>query len=82
VPCTLLLGPADHAVVLVPNYQSMESIPRSICQVTGVALQPENAWEFNLNDARVALHPNTRVVAVNFPNNPTGKVFPKGFSEN
>ncbi len=26
-----LLGPGDHAVVLVPNYQSMESVPRSIC---------------------------------------------------
>src|SRR5579872_5252213 len=33
-----LLEAGDHAVVLVPNYQSMESVPRSICSVTGIAL--------------------------------------------
>lgn len=30
-----LLDRGDHAVVLVPNYQSMESVPRSICEVSG-----------------------------------------------
>ncbi|MDQ6827152.1 MAG: aminotransferase class I/II-fold pyridoxal phosphate-dependent enzyme [Candidatus Eremiobacteraeota bacterium] len=69
-----LLGPNDHAVVLVPNYQSMESVPHSICQVTGVPLRADNAWELDLNDVRKALRSNTRVIAVNFPNNPTGKI--------
>lgn len=69
-----LLDSSDHAVVLVPNYQSMESVPSAICQVTGVALHSDNAWELDLDDVRAALRPNTRVVAVNFPNNPTGKV--------
>ncbi|MGZ3573947.1 MAG: aminotransferase class I/II-fold pyridoxal phosphate-dependent enzyme [Vulcanimicrobiaceae bacterium] len=69
-----LLGPGDHAVVLVPNYQSMESVPRAICEVTGVALQPENNWELDIAEIRGALRPSTRMVAVNFPNNPTGKV--------
>lgn len=69
-----LLDANDHAVVLVPNYQSMESVPSSICQVTGVALHPENAWELDLDELRAALRPNTRLVAVNFLNNPTGKI--------
>lgn len=69
-----LLTSADHAVVLVPNYQSMESIPRSICAVTGVALRAENNWALDIREVRAALRPNTRLVAVNFPNNPTGKI--------
>lgn len=70
----VLLGPDDHAVVTVPNYQSFEELPLQICAVSGVALRPEDDWELNLDAVRAALRPNTRVIAVNFPNNPTGKV--------
>ena len=69
-----ILSPGDHAVVLVPNYQSMESVPRSICEVSGVALDPDHAWDLDVQGVRDALRPNTRLVAVNFPNNPTGKL--------
>lgn len=67
-----LLGPGDHAVVLAPNYQSMEEVPRSLAEVTGVALRPENNWSLDLDEVRRALRPTTRMIAVNFPNNPTG----------
>ncbi len=69
-----LLTPADHAIVLVPNYQSMESVPRSICSVSGIALHEREDWRLDVAELRAALRPNTRLVAVNFPNNPTGKV--------
>ncbi len=69
-----LLERGDHAVVLVPNYQSMESVPRSICEVSGVRLQPENEWDLDVEQLRNALRRNTKLVAVNFPNNPTGKI--------
>jgi len=70
-----LLGPDHHAIVTVPNYQSMETVPVSICgSVSGVALQAENGWALDLDDVRTALRPNTRLIAVNFPNNPTGAV--------
>jgi len=69
-----LLLPGDHAVVLVPNYQSMETVPRSICDVTGVALREDDDWRFSVDDVRRALRPNTRLIALNFPNNPTGAV--------
>jgi len=71
-----ILDRASHAIVLVPNYQAMESIPLSLCEVSGVALDAENGWSFDLERVRAALRPNTRMVAVNFPNNPTGKVIP------
>ena len=69
-----LLEAGDHAIVLVPNYQSMESVPRSLCEVSGVALKAENGWNLDIAEVRAALRPTTRLLAVNFPNNPTGKI--------
>lgn len=69
-----LLTAQNHAVVLVPNYQSMESVPRSICEVSGIALHADRNWDLDLDEVRAALRPNTRMLAVNFPNNPTGKI--------
>ncbi len=70
-----LLGPDDHAIVTVPNYQSMETLPVSLCrQVSGVPLRAENNWALDIEDVKKALRPNTRLIAVNFPNNPTGTI--------
>jgi aspartate/methionine/tyrosine aminotransferase len=73
-----LLGPDDHAITVIPNYQSVESVPLSICETTGVALNPERGWELDLGQLRDALRPNTRVICINFPHNPTGKVIVRG----
>ncbi|MFD9123817.1 aminotransferase class I/II-fold pyridoxal phosphate-dependent enzyme [Kitasatospora sp. NPDC059571] len=70
----VLLGPGDHAVVVTPNYQAAETVPLALCEVTGVALDPERDWALDLDAVRAAIRPTTRVVSVNFPNNPTGKV--------
>ena len=69
-----LLGKDDHAIVTVPNYQSAESIPLSLCEVTGVALHADRDWALDLDEVRAALRSNTRLISVNFPNNPTGKI--------
>jgi aspartate/methionine/tyrosine aminotransferase len=73
-----LLGPDDHAITVIPNYQSVESVPLSICETTGVALNPEHGWELDLGQLRDALRRNTRVICINFPHNPTGKVIARG----
>lgn len=74
-----LLGPGDHAVVTVPNYQALESIPLATgADVTGVPLWSGSGsglrWVLDVDRVRAALRPQTRLVAVNFPNNPTGFV--------
>lgn len=69
-----LLERSDHAIVTVPNYQSMETVPLSICEVTGVALRPENDWDLDIAVLRAAIRPNTKLIAVNFPHNPSGAV--------
>ncbi|WP_415853322.1 aminotransferase class I/II-fold pyridoxal phosphate-dependent enzyme [Sinomonas sp. G460-2] len=68
----VLLNAGDHAVVVTPNYQAAETIPLSICDVTGVPLSAEEYWALDIEAITAALRPNTRIVSVNFPNNPTG----------
>lgn len=71
----LLAGPGDHVVVTVPNYQAMETVPLACgADVTGVPLLAEEGWRLDVDAVRAALRPQTRLVAVNFPNNPTGAV--------
>ncbi|MGV9773032.1 aminotransferase class I/II-fold pyridoxal phosphate-dependent enzyme [Streptosporangium sp. NPDC003464] len=73
----VLLGPGDHAVVITPNYQAAETVPLSLCEVTGVALDAGRDFALDIGAVEAALRPNTRVVSVNFPNNPTGKLIPE-----
>lgn len=69
----VLAGPGDHVIMTVPNYQSMETIPlASGAQVSGVLLDSSDGWSLDLDMVRAAWRPNTTLVAVNFPNNPTG----------
>lgn len=71
----LLAGPGDHVLVTVPNYQALETIPRSGgAHVTGVLLDESDGWRLDLDAVRAALRSNTTLIAVNFPNNPTGAV--------
>lgn len=70
----VLLSPDDHMVVATPNYQSAETVPLSICAATGVPLDPERNWTLDIDQVAAALRPNTKLVSINFPNNPTGKI--------
>jgi aspartate/methionine/tyrosine aminotransferase len=70
----VMLEPGDHAVVVTPNYQSAETVPMSLCDVTGVALRADDGWALDLGEIKAALRPETRLVSVNFPNNPTGAI--------
>ncbi|WP_394834856.1 pyridoxal phosphate-dependent aminotransferase [Pendulispora rubella] len=73
----VLLARGDHAVVVTPNYQAAETVPLSQCEVTGVALEADRDFALDIARIEAALLPNTKLVSVNFPNNPTGKVIPK-----
>jgi aspartate/methionine/tyrosine aminotransferase len=69
----VLAGPGDHAVVTVPNYQASETVPLATgAAVTGVPLDEADGWRLDVDAIRAALRPETTVVAVDVPNNPTG----------
>ena len=72
-----MLGADDHAVIVTPNYQTTEIIPSEICATSGVALDPAKGWALDIDAVRAAMRPNTRVVSINFPNNPTGAMLPQ-----
>jgi aspartate/methionine/tyrosine aminotransferase len=69
-----LLEAGDHAIVLTPNYQAAETLPLAICEVTGVPLAESHDWALDVDAIRAAVRPNTKLISVNFPNNPTGAV--------
>jgi aspartate/methionine/tyrosine aminotransferase len=70
----VLLTPDDHCIVITPNYQAAETIPLAICAVSGVPLDENNGWLLDVDKIKAALRPNTKVISVNFPNNPTGAI--------
>lgn len=69
-----LLDTGDHAIVVTPNYQSAETIPLSLCEVSGVALDLAQNWTLDIDAVAAAIRPNTKLISINFPHNPTGKI--------
>ncbi|WP_085905748.1 aminotransferase class I/II-fold pyridoxal phosphate-dependent enzyme [Kiloniella majae] len=74
VAMRVLLEPGDHAIVVVPNYQAAETLPLDICEVTGVPLDPDDNWSLDMDALEEAIRPNTKLISINFPNNPTGAI--------
>ena len=70
----VLLSADDHAIVVTPNYQAAETLPLTICTATGVPLDPADDWSLDIDRVAAAIRPNTRLVSINFPHNPTGKI--------
>ena len=70
----VLLGKDDHAIVTVPNYQAAETVPSSICSVSGVALDENDNWSLDIDRVKAEIRPQTKLISINFPNNPTGAV--------
>ena len=68
-----LLEPGDHVVVVYPAYQQLYSVPRAIgCDVSLWKLRPENDYRYDLDELESLLRPNTRLIIINTPHNPTG----------
>jgi len=71
---SVLLDKDSHAIVVTPNYQSHETLPVAICAATGVALDPDDGWSLDIDQVAAAIRPNTRLLTINFPHNPTGAI--------
>jgi aspartate/methionine/tyrosine aminotransferase len=75
----LFLDKGDHAIVTVPNYQSMESVTIATgAEVTGFPIWEGSGssltWGMDFDRLCAMIKPNTKLIAVNIPNNPTGYV--------
>jgi len=70
----MLVGPGDEVVAVVPVWPNLTAQPAILgARVTRVALQPkQGAWTLDLDALLAAITPQTRLLLVNAPNNPTG----------
>ena len=73
---SVILDKDSHAIVITPNYQSHESLPVAICKATGVPLDATDNWSLDIDRIADAIRPNTKLVTINFPHNPTGAILP------
>jgi len=69
----VLLDPGDHVVAVYPAYQQLYSVPRAIgCDVSLWKLRPENEFRYDLDELKTLVQPNTKLIVINTPHNPTG----------
>ena len=70
---TSQLGAQDHLVVVRPNYATNIETPRAIgCETTHVDLTFEDGFRIDFDKLAAAVRPNTRIISVTCPHNPTG----------
>lgn len=67
-----LLDEGDHSVVVSPTYQSLASVPDAVGDVTEVRTEPPE-WELSIDAIEEAIRPETELVVLTNPSNPTGK---------
>jgi aspartate/methionine/tyrosine aminotransferase len=63
---------SPHAVVVTPTYQALHAVPDAVGEVTRVPLEPPT-WKLDVDAVADAIRPETRLVVLNNPNNPTGR---------
>lgn len=68
-----LLGPEEHLVVVRPNYATNLETPYALrADVTALDLRLEDGFWLDLDRVAAALRPDTRLVSVTTPHNPSG----------
>lgn len=69
----VLLQPGDHVIAPYPAYQQLYSVPRALgCEVSLWQARPENGFQFDLDEVEGLVKPETRMIVINSPHNPTG----------
>jgi aspartate/methionine/tyrosine aminotransferase len=70
-----LISRGDKVISVIPTYQQHYSIPDSVgADVHLLHLRPENQFLPDLDELRAMATPETRLIAINNPNNPTGSL--------
>jgi aspartate/methionine/tyrosine aminotransferase len=73
--CSTLLEPGDEVIVVAPGYRQVWGLARNLgCCVKEARLCPENNWRIDLNELDSLATPNTKLISIVNPNNPTGSI--------
>jgi aspartate/methionine/tyrosine aminotransferase len=75
IVATSLLDERTHALVCSPNYATNLETPRAIAaDLESFPLAFEDGWRLDLDALASRLRPETRLVSVTYPHNPTGSM--------
>jgi len=73
----IMLEKGDHMISMFPVYQSLYEVAHA----QGLEVSPwnlkheENGWSIDFDELEALIRPNTKLIAINTPNNPTGYTF-------
>jgi aspartate/methionine/tyrosine aminotransferase len=77
-----LIDPGDHVIVETPCYESGLELARSTgAQVTEWRRRSQDAWAHDFHALEKLIRPNTKVIYINTPHNPTGLLMPRNIFE-
>ena len=73
-----LVESTDRVISVLPTYQQHYSIPESFgADVQILKLRLENNFLPDLNELRLLVNSNTKIININNPNNPSGSLMPE-----
>ncbi|KAJ5089687.1 hypothetical protein N7532_008371 [Penicillium argentinense] len=69
------IGPGDHVICHYPTYQQLYSVPQSLgAEVALWKSSEDKDWQLDLSELKSLIQPNTKLIIINNPQNPTGVV--------
>lgn len=69
----VLVQPGDHVIVVDPAYQQLQSVPKALgADVELLSVVHDDGYYYDLDELRAMVRPNTKLIVVNTPHNPTG----------
>ncbi|MCJ1276353.1 hypothetical protein MMC21_004158 [Puttea exsequens] len=77
-----LVGRGDHVICHYPTYQQLYELPRSLgAELDFWRAREDKEWQLDIEELKGLVKPNTRIIIINNPQNPTGAIIPKGTLE-
>ncbi len=71
----VVLGPGDHAIVHTPGYQSLYEVAEAAgASITRWETRESDGWQLDVDVLEELIKPETKLIVINSPHNPTGSV--------
>ncbi|KFM19904.1 Aspartate aminotransferase protein [Marine Group I thaumarchaeote SCGC AAA799-P11] len=75
---TTLLNPGDEMIVIDPAWPAYKDCALNAgIKVRTINTSFENKWEPSIEQIQNTINTNTKMIVLNYPNNPTGKILPE-----
>lgn len=75
IVASALLKPGAHVLICAPNYVTNLETPRAIgADVERLDLRFDEGWRLDVQSVARRLRPDTRLISVTYPHNPTGSM--------